>query len=281
MTNWPIGLSTGCFYQQSILDCLETIRESGFSLIEVCSSPRHLDYHDQPAIRRVAARIASLGMEAYSFHAPFADQIDISALEQERRQFALQEIFHAVEAAAALQVHHLVIHPGPEHANLPPHEERFRRMENTVETLNRVARRCKELGIRCVLENKLPHLLFGNASDILWILDALEGPDVGACLDTGHAFLSGDLFGLLHKLAGHLRMLHAHDNRGHFDDHLAPGDGVIDWRQVLRELNICGFQGTMMLEIGAASDPQVIMANARRGRSYLRGLGRQLALERL
>jgi sugar phosphate isomerase/epimerase len=281
MTNWPIGLSTGCFYQQSILDCLETIRESGFSLIEVCSSPRHLDYHDQAAIRRVAARIASLGMEAYSFHAPFADQIDISALERERREFALQEIFHAMEAAAALQVHYLVIHPGPEHANLPPLEERFRRMENTVEMLNRVAQRCKELGIRCILENKLPHLLFGHASDILWILDALEGFEVGACLDTGHAFLSGDLFNLLRKLAGYLRMMHVHDNRGHFDDHLPPGDGVIDWSQILRELSTCGFHGTLMLEIGATPDAQVTMANARRGRSFLRGLGRQLALGKL
>ena len=46
MTDWPIGLSTGCFYHQSILDCLLVIRESGFSTIEICSSPTHLDYHN-------------------------------------------------------------------------------------------------------------------------------------------------------------------------------------------------------------------------------------------
>jgi len=278
MTNWPIGLSTGCFYQRNILDCLETIRASGFSMIEVCSAPAHLDYHNLAAVRTVAERIAQLGMEAYSFHAPFADWIDISALETDRRERALQEILRAVEAAAALQVHYLVIHPGPEHANIPPHEERLRRMENTVAILNRVARRCTELGIGCLLENKLPHLLFGNTSDILWILGALDGVEVGACLDTGHAYLSGDLPNLLRKLAGPLRMIHAHDNRGHFDDHLPPGDGTIDWPWLLGELVATGFHGALVLELAGAPDPAATMTNARRGRTFLRGLARRLAL---
>lgn len=278
MTNWPIGLSTGCFYQKPILDCLEPIRASGFSMIEVCSAPAHLDYHDLGSVRAVAERIAQLGMEAYSFHAPFADQIDISALEVDRRDLALQEIFRAVEAAATLEVHYFVIHPGPEHSHIPPHEERLRRMENTVSVLDRVARRCAELGIGCVLENKLPHLLFGNTNDILWILDAIDGVEVGACLDTGHAFLSGDLSNLLRKLGGRLRMIHAHDNRGRFDDHLPPGDGNIDWPSLLRELVTIGFHSALLLEMAGAADPLTTMANARRGRSFLRRIARPLAL---
>ena len=72
MTNWPIGLSTGCFYHQSILDCLPPIRESGFSMIEVCSSPAHLDFRDRNRSRSRGGANQELGMEAYSFHAPFA-----------------------------------------------------------------------------------------------------------------------------------------------------------------------------------------------------------------
>ena len=67
-------------------------------------------------------------------------------------------------------------------------------MENVVASLNVVAARCRELGIMCVLENKLPHLLFGNTSDILWILDAISTSEIGACLDTGHATIAGDIF---------------------------------------------------------------------------------------
>ncbi len=278
MTNWPVGLSTGCFYQQNILDCLEIIRASGFSMIEVCSSPPHLDYHDVAAVRAAARRIKELGMEAYSFHAPFAEHIDIASPDASRRSAALQEILQAAEAAALLEVHYFVIHPGPERGIEAAPEERFQKMHHVVNTLNEVARRCRELGIICVLENKLPHLLFGNTSDILWILDAIESAAVGVCLDTGHAHLSGDLLNLLQKLAGHLKMIHAHDNGGRQDDHLPPGDGNIDWRQLLRGLVAQRFHGALILELAGAKDATVTMANARRGRAYLRELSRQLMI---
>ncbi len=279
MTDWPIGLSTGCFYHQSILDCLAVIRESGFSMIEICSSFSHLDYRDPAMVRRAAERIQELGMEAYSFHAPFADNIDIASSDEVLRNGALAEVLEAAEAAAILRVRYFVIHPGPEHpAATSAGEEQLARMHNVVTTLNTVARRCHELGIMCVLENKLPHLLFGNTSDILWILDAINGAEVGACLDTGHAFLSGDMQSLIKKLRGHLRMVHAHDNSGTQDDHFAPGDGRIDWDLVLRELKIIEFRGALILEMAGQSDVHVTMANARRGRQYLREVSRRIAM---
>ena len=85
MTSWPIGLSTGCFYHRNILDCLPLIRESGFSMIEVCSTPEHLNFHDLKSVHRAAERIRELGMEAYSFHAPFAPHIDIASSDDGQR----------------------------------------------------------------------------------------------------------------------------------------------------------------------------------------------------
>jgi sugar phosphate isomerase/epimerase len=279
MTDWPIGLSTGCFYHQSILDCLAVIRESGFSMIEICSSFSHLDYRDPAMVRRAAERIQELGMEAYSFHAPFADNIDIASSDEVLRSGALAEVLEAAEAAAILRVRYFVIHPGPEHpAATSAGEEQLARMHNVVTTLNTVARRCHELGIMCVLENKLPHLLFGNTSDILWILDAINDAEVGACLDTGHAFLSGDMQSLIKKLRGHLKMIHAHDNGGTRDDHFPPGGGRIDWDLMLRELKTIEFRGGLILEMAEQSDVHVTMANARRGRQYLREVSRRIAM---
>jgi sugar phosphate isomerase/epimerase len=277
MTNWPVGLSTGCFYDRNILECLELIRESGFSMVEVCSSPAHLDYHDLAAVRAAAQRIEVLGMEAYSFHAPFADHIDIASPDEGRRRAGLEEIIQAAEAAALLQVQYFVVHPGPESRAEIPAEERLARMEHVAATLNLVAQRCRALGLGCVLENKLPHLLFGHTSDILWILDAIDTPGVGACLDTGHAALAGDMYHLVQKLSGHLRMLHVHDNSGNADDHRPPGDGTIEWERLLRGLVEINFRGALILELGKASDDATTMANARRGRSYLREQARQIA----
>jgi sugar phosphate isomerase/epimerase len=278
MTSWAIGLSTGCFYHQNILDCLPLIRESGFSMIEVCSSPEHLDFRDLKSVQRATERINGLGMEAYSFHAPFAPNIDIASCDSAQRADSVAEIFKAAEAAALLRIHYFVLHPGPENPAAIPAEEQLPRMQNVIDSLNRVARRCKELGIMCVLENKLPHLLFGNTSDILWILDGINTAEIGACLDTGHAFLAGDMHGLVHKLSGHLRMIHAHDNGGVDDNHLPPGDGRIDWKKFLRDLIEVRFRGAFILEMAGNDDPAVTMTNARRGRQYLREVSRRIAL---
>jgi sugar phosphate isomerase/epimerase len=278
MTNWPIGLSTGCFYRTPLVDCLETIRGSGFSMIEVVFSPPHLDYRNPQAVQEAAARIDALGLEAYSFHAPFADDIDISSLEPTRREHALAEILRAVEAAASLGVHYFVIHPGPENGDIPSREERLLRIENVCSVLERVAARCGEVGIQCVLENKLPHLMFGQSADLLWILTCLKGNRIGACLDTGHAHLAGELYPLVYKMAPYLRLLHVHDNKGHGDDHLPPGDGRIDWTALLKELAAVNFTGAFILELAGGGEPDVIMARARRARSYLRQRARRIAL---
>ena len=270
MSEWPVGLSTGCFYQKSIFDCLEPILADGFSLIEVCSFPAHLDYHDLPTVRRAAERLESLGIGAYSFHAPFADHIDITSLDPAQRAASLREVLTAAEAASLLGSRYFVIHPGPEHQPLPGGEDRQHRLENVARSLDEIAGQCRRLGMTCVLENKLPHLLFGNTADMLWILGAMAETEVGVCLDTGHAHLARELDTATHKLSRHLRMIHASDNRGNGDDHLPPGEGAIDWPRVLSLFRDHGFRGSLIMEIAGRGEPAQILAAARRARQFLR-----------
>jgi sugar phosphate isomerase/epimerase len=120
--------------------------------------------------------------------------------------------------------------------------------------------------------------MFGQSADLLWILTCLKGNRVGACLDTGHAQLAGDLYPLVYKMAPYLRLLHVHDNKGHGDDHLPPGDGRIDWTALLKELAAVKFTGALILELAGGGEPEIIMARARRARTYLRHRARRLAL---
>jgi sugar phosphate isomerase/epimerase len=275
MGDWPVGLSTGCFYRTNILDCLDRVRDAGFGLIEVCSSPTHLDYHDRAAVERAAGRIRELDLECYSLHAPFADWIDITSPDPEARGRSVGEILLAAEAAAILGSRHFVIHPGPENSGLPA-SERLDRMSNAATALNDIARRCQELGPHLVLENMLPHLFCGHVRELLWLLGSLETTDVGVCLDTGHAFLSGVLQHVAHKLSGHLWMVHASDTHGKFDDHLPPGDGCVPWEALLRQLDRVRFQGTFILEIAGSEEP-VSLAGAQRGRRFLRDLSHRIS----
>lgn len=277
MSDWPVGLSTGCFYRTSIFDCLESIRNSGFGLIEVCTFPAHLDYHDLKAVHAARHRIDELDLEPYSLHAPFANEIDITSLDEEQRRHARDELIRAADAAGTLGVRYLVIHPGPEKSGLPE-QERFHRMANAAAVLTEVSGACRERNVALVLENMLPHLFSGRVRDLLWILGALETTDVGVCLDTGHAHLSGDLRTVAHKLSGHLWMMHATDNHGHRDDHLPPGDGQIDWHRLLRQMARIGFHGAIILEVAGQDDRRAVLDGARRARRHLRDISRKLDL---
>jgi len=158
--------------------------------IEVCSFPAHLDYHDLGQVRPAHQRIEQLGLEPYSLHAPFAEHIDITSLDQARRLHARDELLRAAKAAGHLRARYLVIHPSAEQGGFPE-EERFHRMENAARVLTEISHESRARDVVLVLENMLPHLFSRRVQELLWILGALETTDVGICLDTGHAHLSG------------------------------------------------------------------------------------------
>jgi sugar phosphate isomerase/epimerase len=270
-TPWPIGLSTGCFYRHNILSVLEAIRDSGFREIEVCSFPAHLDYRNKAEVQRAGEMIRTLGLRPVSFHAPFADRIDITSPDTQIREAAVAELITACRAAALLGAENIVLHPGPEREGRPPQEEFLQRMHHAAVSLNRVAAHCCETGVQLLLENMLPHLLFGQTSDMMFLLGEINTCTVGACLDTGHAQLSGDLGGVFHKLSGHLKMVHINDNDGDCDAHLIPGEGSIDWSWVIGELRHHHFNGGLIIEMSARENESVndTLARARRGRDFL------------
>jgi sugar phosphate isomerase/epimerase len=271
MHEWPIALSTGCFYRRPIFEVLEAVHAAGFRQIEVCSFSAHLNYHNQSEVRRAGERMRSLQLRPFSFHAPFADRIDITSLNGEVREAAVQELMTACESAAIMGCENIVLHPGPERAGRPPEEEFLQQMHHAGESLNRVAARCCELGVQLLLENMLPHLLFGHVRDMMYLLGEINTCYVGTCLDTGHAHLARELGVVIQKLSGHLKMVHVNDNRGDSDAHMVPGDGTIDWPWVISELRRNEFHGTLVLEL-AGSDhesTEQVLSRAMRARDFM------------
>lgn len=271
MDGWQVGLSTGCFFRTSIFEVLAAIGASGISVLEICSHPDHLDYHDKEKVEAAAREFARLNLQPFSFHAPFGRQIDIAAADPFRRRDSLAEMRAAVKAAALLGVRHFVIHPGPEKEGSPEPVEHLRMLRAAADSLRSVARECARHGIKLLLENMLPHLFLGKAADLRWLMGEIGAADPGFCLDTGHAHLGGDLGRLIELFGAELAMVHAADNRGTHDDHLPPGKGGIDWRALVSRLDAAGFRGVLILELagGSGTDPDTVLAEARRARHFL------------
>ena len=93
--------------------------------------------------------------------------------------------------------------------------------------------------------------VFERSDKLTAFLQALRSNVFTACVDTGHALLTGtppEKF-LSGMNAAALGALHLHDNDGKDDLHLLPTRGVIDWNGVLRALKKIGYHGDLTFEI--------------------------------
>lgn len=123
-----------------------------------------------------------------------------------------------------------------------------------------------ELGIPVALEN-----LALTGADLLEtpqeLADVLAAhPAYGFCLDVGHALVQRGTGGCkeYHRLLGsRLAHFHLHDNDGTQDNHMACGEGKVDWDWVRGALK--GFAGTAALEVTGGAE------GVRRSVALLRG----------
>lgn len=74
------------------------------------------------------------------------------------------------------------------------------------------------------------------------------------CVDTGHTHEAGSFWvppvgDMIRALGRDITLLHLHDNTGHWDDHLLPGMGNINWPDVFDALDEVGYSGTYNCEL--------------------------------
>ena len=90
-------------------------------------------------------------------------------------------------------------------------------------------------------------------------------PDLGICMDVGHARLMGDVVDAIETCSGHLITTHLHDNRGRNDDHLVPGKGVIDWDATLLAFQKVGYDGVVDVRAGRRGGTEAGPGSGRQG----------------
>lgn len=252
MVTWEVGLSTGIAYRHPIEDVLPAVRGHGFEAIEVSTAPPHLDIADQPRLRRLRTRVDDLGLRVHSLHAPFGHDVNLTSPELAHRREAIDRLVLAADALVVLGGALYVIHPGGEDQRWV--WDRDRRLALSVEGLNEVWGVCRDRGLTLVVETPLPHLLGGQPADFAWILERLPTEGTTICIDTSHCALGGTLMESIAAAAGRLGHVQASDNHGRTDDHLAPGQGSLDWTAIEASLQKAGFGGVFMLEVTGEGD---------------------------
>lgn len=241
------GLSTGIAYHEPIASVLEPISRAGFQRIEVSTGPGHLDLRHLERVGGLHQRIADLGLEVCSLHAPFGPHVDITSPSTEQRLRAMDQLTRAADALQMLGGRLYVIHPGSEDSHWV--FEREANLARAAAALNELWAICQERRLVLTIETPLPHLLGGELATLQWLLDRVPSQGTGVCIDSSHTSLGGFLLDAIDRLGKRLIHVQLSDNRGVTDDHLPPGEGIIDWPRVMGALQRVGYSGTLLLEL--------------------------------
>lgn len=99
------------------------------------------------------------------------------------------------------------------------------------------------------------------------LMEIVKDKRIGVCLDIGHANYSGTPISVwFDALKDRIGYLHLSDNNGRYDDHLALGDGTVDWAETDRLWRGLNRSTPMTLEVGNID-------NVQRSIEYLRKNG--------
>jgi sugar phosphate isomerase/epimerase len=273
VSNPRFGVSTHLYHDLRLdREHLVEIAAHGFECVEVFATRTHFDYHDGVAVRSLAEWLDDTRLTLNSVHAPicaslvngeWGETYSTAIADDEHRRRALREATAALAVAQTIPYRHLVVHLGVPDVQKPsPNDNRRDAARRSVEELFEMA---EKVGVQVALE-VIPNSLSTAESLVSFIERDLEGARVGICMDVGHAYLLGDIGDAIETAAEHLVTTHLHDNRREADDHLAPGEGSIDWPATLMSLQKIGYEGVWLFEVANTSAPKTVLEKAAKAR---------------
>ena len=177
----------------------------------------------------------SLGLNYNQSHVPYIpDYLNASQNERNRIDDLIKRAF---EYSEKLNIDTVVIHPIKGS------------IEDNITYFERVLKDFPS-SCRLAIENMERNDEIGRATELIQIIDNLNNPSVGICLDTGHAHMYGlDLPNEIKAMGKYLISTHIADNHQKYDEHFMPFFGSIIWEEVIKALNEIDYNGYLTYEI--------------------------------
>ncbi len=204
-------------------------------------------------------------------HGPFWN-LDISAADPLIQRVVRRRLDQAIGLCAKMEASQLVVHSPYsiwDYNNLDLHvQSRQMKLDMIQANLKDVLAKAADIGCVLVLEN----IEDIDPSYRMDVLKRIDSQALALSIDTGHAHYMHSCYGappvdyFIRAAGDALQHVHIQDIDGYADRHWNPGEGVIAWEHVFKEL------------AGLESNPRLILeimdvANLRKGADYLVGLG--------
>lgn len=265
-------LSTHLFLTQRLHPgLLELAGRAGAQGVEIFAARQHFDYASREHVSELADWFSSNSVAPFSMHAPLypdremgragAPAVNVLHPEKARRIDSMDEIKRALEAAELIPFKNLVMHLGEREDRWSP-----RTMEYAETALEHLGAFARPLGVRLLVENLLSDAT--TPEHLMTILEMGHLPNVGVCLDVGHAHINQSVVEAIGTLGNRIASVHVHDNHGAKDEHLWPGDGTIDWPAAAKALNGLANPPAAVLEISYRLDDALDVVPQRIERAF-------------
>ena len=268
-------LSTHLFLNQRLHPgLLELVERSGAQAVEIFAARQHFDYSSREHIAELGSWFRSNTLKPFSMHGPLfpdremgragAPAVNVLHPEKARRIDAMDEIKRALEAAELIPFSNLILHLGEREDGWSQ-----RTVEYAINALEHLGAFAHPLGVRLLVENLLSEAT--TPTHLLTILELGHLPNIGVCLDLGHAHINVGVTEAITTLGSNIATMHVHDNHGEKDEHLWPGDGNIDWPSAVKAIKTLATTPAAVLEIhyNLGADAQTLPASIERSFALL------------
>ena len=188
----------------------------------------------------LSEQIRKRGLAVDWVHAPFRIPVIYDA-SKELYHVSMGALKSTIDIAAVLRSATVIIHAM--NPSFPPDIATQPYIAQLIESYSVLVSYGHKRGVKVAVENIDEPYSFP-------ILQALfsEVADLTFCFDTGHAekyqVWNRYIPDFLHKIGS----LHIHDNHGDDDEHLIPGDGIIDFTELLAGLEANEYEGYLGVE---------------------------------
>lgn len=254
------ALSTSLFRDNCIEEALSKIAAAGFKYVEITANGTHLDPRASPDTLAVRSLMRELGLQAYSLHTPYA-KLKIGHPDIDLTESHPEVIAASLEIGAQVGAKIAIVHVTAAPRGL--RDDMYERSrETSIAFINKLRLRARELGITLALENLglRPYLRRRFGSCLRELSEAFPDPDIGFCLDVGHALRNGlDIRSQIEAAGSRLICLHIHSNDGVDDCHWLPTRGLLDWPDTRAELHRSVYAGRYVLEIRGGAEPDALL----------------------
>ncbi|MBE6596567.1 MAG: sugar phosphate isomerase/epimerase [Ruminococcaceae bacterium] len=193
--------------------------------------------------------------------------------------FMVESNLKIIKATAALGGSWVVMHP----MNLPhdPLYDPKRAKEAAIKALAPYIEEARKCGVGIAVENMVDfrgnrrRYCGGDIYELIDLVDTINDPSLGICLDTGHANISGaDPAEAIRAVGKRLKATHINDNHAaDRDEHILPYFGTVDWQSTVKALKEIGYEGDFAYEVAFDGCPREV---GREFVEYSARLGRYL-----